>query len=100
MHRGRPRKNSPTPSRHRRGIILHMLVMSLDVGTSSARARCFDASGAGVPGTDTQVKYEPITTPDGAAELDADLLVHAVARAIDASLEGCGRRAEAIAAVG
>jgi len=77
-----------------------MLVMSLDVGTSSTRARCFDASGTGVPGTDTQVKYAPITTPDGAAELDADLLVDAVARAIDASLEGCGRRAEAIAAVG
>jgi gluconokinase len=77
-----------------------MLVLSLDVGTSSARARCFDAAGASAPETETQVTYTPVTTPDGAVELDADLLVDAVARAIDRSLEACGRRAGAIAAVG
>ncbi len=77
-----------------------MLVLALDVGTSSARARVFDASGRALPGADGHVAYEPATTPDGGVELDAALLLDAVASALDAALAGCGARAADIAAVG
>ncbi|HJR03468.1 MAG TPA: FGGY family carbohydrate kinase, partial [Methylomirabilota bacterium] len=77
-----------------------MLVLALDVGTSSARARAFDASGRALPGAEGQVAYEPRTTPDGGVELAADRLLAAVADALDACLAGCGARASEIAAVG
>ena len=77
-----------------------MLVMALDVGTSSARAACFGTDGALVPGALAQVAYEVVTTPDGGAELDPDALVDAVALALDQCLAGCRRRRETeIAAV-
>ncbi|MEX2218661.1 MAG: gluconokinase [Phycisphaerales bacterium] len=77
-----------------------MLVLALDVGTSSARARAFDADGRAHPGAEGQVTYEPRTTPDGGVELDADALLAATADALDACLAGCGARAAEIAAVG
>jgi gluconokinase len=77
-----------------------MLVMAVDVGTSSARARCFDASGVRVPGAEAQVGYATLTSPDGAVELDADAMVEAIATAVDGCLTGCGGRAREIAAVG
>jgi gluconokinase len=77
-----------------------MLVLALDVGTSSARARAFDADGRARPGAEGQVAYEPRITPDGGVELDADLLLAAVAEAIDGCLAGLGPRAPDIAAVG
>jgi gluconokinase len=77
-----------------------MLVLALDVGTSSARARAFDADGRAQPGAEGQVSYEPRLTPDGGVELEADLLLGAVAEAIDGCLAGCGARAAGIAAVG
>jgi ribulose kinase len=45
-----------------------MLVVALDVGTSSARARVFDAEGRALPGAEGHVAYEPSTTPDGGVE--------------------------------
>jgi gluconokinase len=77
-----------------------MLVLALDVGTSSARARVFDAAGRARPGAEGQVTYEPRTTPDGGVELDADRLLDAVTNALDACLAGCGAHASQIAAVG
>ncbi|HET9853507.1 MAG TPA: gluconokinase [Methylomirabilota bacterium] len=77
-----------------------MLVLALDVGTSSARARVFDEAGRTQAGAEGQVTYEPSTTPDGGVELDADALLAAVTSALDASLAGCGARAAEIAAVG
>jgi gluconokinase len=77
-----------------------MLVLALDVGTSSARARAFDAGGRALPGADGQVAYEPRLTPDGGVELDADRLLAGVAEAIDGCLAGCAARAHDIAAVG
>ena len=81
-------------------IVPHMLVLALDVGTSSARARVFDASGRAQAGAEGQVTYEPRTTPDGGVELDADRLLTAVTSALDGCLAGCGARATEIAAVG
>jgi gluconokinase len=76
-----------------------MLIMALDVGTSSARALCFDGGGRAVPGAEARVTYEPAVTPDGGSELDADHLLGAVATAVDGCLMGCGSRAKDIQAV-
>ncbi|HET7875467.1 MAG TPA: FGGY family carbohydrate kinase, partial [Methylomirabilota bacterium] len=77
-----------------------MLVLALDVGTSSTRARCFDTAGRPVPGAEGRAAYESRITADGGAELDPDALLEAVARAVDNCLAGCGRRARDIGAAG
>jgi gluconokinase len=77
-----------------------MLVLALDVGTSSARARVFGADGRPRPDAEGQVRYTLRTTADGAAVLDAEALLDAVAQAIDECLAGCGAGATEIAAVG
>ncbi|MGH7365109.1 MAG: gluconokinase [Candidatus Rokuibacteriota bacterium] len=77
-----------------------MLVLALDVGTSSARARAFDAQGRALPGAEGQATYEPRITPDGGVELDADALLAAATGALDVCLAGLGGRATEIAAVG
>lgn len=77
-----------------------MLVMALDVGTSSARAACYGADGERVPGAEGRVAYEAATGPGGAVELDPDALVAAVAQAVDECLAGAGHRAGEVSAVG
>jgi gluconokinase len=78
----------------------YMLVMALDVGTSSARALCYDSAGAPVRGAAGRVGYEATTAATGAVELDPDALVEAAAGAIDQCLAGAGSRAGEIEAVG
>src|SRR5215470_10616722 len=63
-----------------------MWILALDVGTSSVRAIGYDATGHPLPGVDARVAYEPITSPDGGAELDPEALVAATAGAIDRCL--------------
>ena len=77
-----------------------MLVVALDVGTSSARARVFDAEGRALPGAEGHVVYEPSTTADGGVELDPGALLEAVGGALDRCLAGAGARAGDVAAVG
>jgi gluconokinase len=77
-----------------------MLVMALDIGTSSARAACFDAEARPLAGAEGRVAYTPRTAPDGEVVLDPDALVSAVAQAVDAALAGAGPRAGEIAGVG
>lgn len=77
-----------------------MLVMALDVGTSSARAACFEASGQAIPEAEGRVGYAARVAPDGEVVLDPDALVDAVASAIDQALAGAGPRAREIAGVG
>jgi gluconokinase len=77
-----------------------MLVLALDVGTSSTRALCFDESGTAVRGAEARVPYETITTADGGVELDADELLAAVVAAVEGCLAGAGGRADEIRAVG
>jgi gluconokinase len=77
-----------------------MLVMALDIGTSSARAACFDAGARPLLGAEGRVAYTPRTAPDGEVVLDPDTLVSAVAQAVDAALAGAGPRAREIAGVG
>jgi gluconokinase len=77
-----------------------MLVMALDIGTSSARAACFDAEARPLPGAEGRVAYTAHAAPDGAVVLDPDALVEAVAKAVDSALAGAGARAGEIAGVG
>jgi gluconokinase len=77
-----------------------MLVLALDVGTSSARARVLDERGRARAGAEGHVAYEARTTPDGGVELDAESLLAAVVGAVDECLAGCGGAAREIAAVG
>src|SRR5260370_24381484 len=77
-----------------------MLVVALGVGTSSARARVFDAAGRAQAGAEGHVAYEPTTSADGGVELHPGALMEAVASALDRCLAGAGARAGDVAAVG
>src|SRR4030095_10442639 len=77
-----------------------MLVMALDVGTSSAPAACFDAAARPLPGAEGRVAFAPRTAADGTVEFDPDALVDAVAAAVNGCLAGAGARAAEIASVG
>src|SRR5262249_61841509 len=63
-----------------------MWILALDVGTSSVRAIGYGESGQPLPDVDARSAWEPVTTADGAAELDAEALVAATASAIDRCL--------------
>ncbi len=76
------------------------LVLALDIGTSSARAMLFDPRGKAVEGLRSQVHYSPETDASGAAVLDADRVVEAVAGCVDGVLRDAGDRARHIRAVG
>lgn len=75
------------------------LVLSVDIGTSSLRVLVFDAEGQMLPNIGVQVGYEPQTTPDGGAFLDADNLLHQTVQAINAAVEQLSSNANHIAAV-
>lgn len=62
------------------------VVLTLDVGTSSVRARAYDAAGRAAPRPAVQEGYAWTVTPDGGMETDADRLVRRVAGAVDAAL--------------
>ncbi len=75
------------------------LVLSVDVGTSSLRVLVFDAEGQMLPNIGVQVNYEPQTTPDGGAFLDADELLLQTVQAIKSVSEQLGSKAKRIVAV-
>jgi gluconokinase len=74
------------------------LVVTVDVGSSSVRALCFDAAGRALP-VEAQVPYEMDTTPDGGVEIDAERLAALVDEALEGLLRDLGSRAEAVGAV-
>lgn len=76
------------------------LILALDIGTSSLRARLYDSHGSDLPALDVQSAYDLLTTPDGGAMLDARCLFAAVVDAIDALLSSAGSLVDEIAAVG
>jgi gluconokinase len=59
----------------------------------------FDAQGKLVPQVGMQVAYEPQTTPDGGAFLDADWLLTQTVQAINGIVEQLGDKAHSIVAV-
>src|SRR5512144_81841 len=75
------------------------LILTIDVGTSSARALLFDARGRAVDGVAAQERYSVRSTEDGASEDDPDAALERVWRCVDAALEQAGPLAEAIGAV-
>src|SRR5262245_28814038 len=74
------------------------LIVTLDVGSSSVRALCFDAAGRALP-VERQIRYELDTTPDGGVEVDAERLLALTGEALDGLLADLGPRAGAVAAV-
>ncbi len=75
------------------------LILTIDIGSSSARAGLYDGRGRAVPGLAAQEPYELRTAPDGAAEDDPDAAVERAARCVDAVLARAGAAAGCIAAV-
>lgn len=73
------------------------LVLALDIGTSSTRAIIFDRRGRPLRDSESQLKYEMTTTPDGGAEVDALMLADLVGQSIDTVL---ARHQVPISAVG
>jgi gluconokinase len=66
------------------------LVLSLDVGTSSARAALYDAAGARLSRGAAVRRYLPTLTSDGGATLDPDTLVATVAGLLDDAVSDAG----------
>ncbi|MFN3421893.1 MAG: gluconokinase [Armatimonadota bacterium] len=74
-------------------------VLSVDIGTSSLRVLVFDEQGQMLSNIGAQVSYEPQTTKDGGAFLDADWLLQQTVQAINGVTEQLGANANRIAAV-
>jgi gluconokinase len=81
-----------------------MLVLGIDIGTSSARCALFDEKGTRIDGTLAQQAYALHTDSDGKAELDPVSLLNAVRicleRTLNAQLKDRSIAAKPIAAVG
>ncbi|HWF08294.1 MAG TPA: gluconokinase [Bryobacteraceae bacterium] len=74
-------------------------VLTLDVGSSSARTLLFDFDGRQIQNFGSQVEYRAHTTADGGWEIDAAELTGIVTRAIDAICEQMRTRGVKPAAV-
>jgi gluconokinase len=61
-----------------------LLVLALDISTSSVRAALYDVGGDEVPGAEVQLARTLHTTPDGGAELGAREAIEQVISTIDA----------------
>lgn len=77
----------------------HMLLLVLDIGTSSVRALLYDSSGNALPDLKVQMHYRLTTSRAGEASVDADTLVTLVARTIDEVLSLAAKRCTTIGAV-
>jgi gluconokinase len=79
------------------------LVLAIDVGSTSIRARLYDAAARPIREARASVDHPLPFAADGASEDDADSLADAVERAVDRALEraeNAGRSRGDIAAVG
>jgi gluconokinase len=59
------------------------MIVGLDIGTSSTRARLYDVDGRAVKGRFHQEGYQAATTIDGGSELDPTHLLQAVVACLD-----------------
>lgn len=75
------------------------LILTLDIGSSSARAALYDGHGRALPGLSAQEPYEIRGSVAGAAEADPDMLIARAAACIDAVLALAGPLAAQIRAV-
>lgn len=74
------------------------MIITLDVGTSSARAAVYDHAGRALDGPFHRVRYEPTVTLDGGVEHDPARLFDAVVACLDAVQ--AGHRLPSISGVG
>ncbi len=74
-------------------------VLSVDIGTSSLRVLVFNEQGQMLPNFGIQVNYEPQTTQDGGAFLDADWLLQQTVQAMNGVVEQLGTNSNRIVAV-
>lgn len=63
------------------------LILALDLGTSSSRTALFDTDGKRLPGTTAQQTYPLLTSADGAAELEPGVLLSAVRRCLEQTIQ-------------
>jgi gluconokinase len=75
------------------------LVLTIDAGTSSARALLYDARGRAIEGVVAQERYNIRSSSDGAVEDDPDAALERIWRCVDAALAQAGALAEQIRAV-
>lgn len=75
------------------------LILTIDIGSSSARALLYDCQGRMVEGISAQARYEILTTAAGAAEVDPDWIVEQTARCVDIVLTKAEKLAKQVAAV-
>jgi gluconokinase len=75
------------------------LVLTIDAGTSSARALLYDARGRAVEGMVAQERYSIRSGPDGSVEDDPDTALERIWRCVDVVLAQAGSLAQQIRAV-
>ncbi|HVR82835.1 MAG TPA: gluconokinase [Planctomycetota bacterium] len=75
------------------------LVLTIDIGTSSARAMLFDAQSRPAGDVEARRAYSMRTTPDGGVEADPEALLRLVGEIIDEILAKAGPRSARIRAV-
>ncbi len=75
------------------------LILTIDAGTSSARALLYDARGRAIEGLVTQERYSIRSGPDGTVEDDPDAALERIWRCVDAALAQAGPLAQQIRAV-
>ena len=75
------------------------LILAIDIGTSSVRVNLFDRLGRAVEGSEARQFHEIRTTPEGAAEADADALAGLVWRCLDLVLDRAGHLTKEIGGV-
>lgn len=63
------------------------LVLALDLGTSSTRTALFDFAGQRLPGATAQQTYPLLTSAEGAAELEPAVLLGAVRRCLEQTMQ-------------
>lgn len=76
------------------------LILTLDIGTSSARALVWDEDGRELEAFRAQIPYAMHTTSDGGVEIEAEALFVIVAESLDLVLANLGVRARDIRGVG
>ncbi len=79
---------------------MQRLVLSLDIGTSSARTILWSTDGTAVAGSLVQHEYRMTTTADGGVEMDSGLLVQSIEECIDRSLNSLPVGSFDVSAVG
>ncbi|WP_236517211.1 gluconokinase [Sandaracinus amylolyticus] len=74
-------------------------VLTIDVGTSSARCSLYDASARPVPGIAARRAHQVATSPDGGAELGPEALIASVIALVDETMSRAGELARDVVCV-